>query len=193
VKKEPNQRRDEIIEKAASLFQEQGYRAVSMRKLALHLDIKASSLYNHINSKQEILSEIVMELARDFTIHIQSVSRSLNKNAGEKMREIIEMHVRVTIRKTDFLACLNNDWMHLGEKDREEYIEMRQSYESDFRAILEEGIQQNQFVKMDKEIAVFSMLSSLRTFYLWLKRNPEQDEQHLIDEMNRNLLDGILK
>jgi len=53
-------RKKEIIKTATMLFKEKGYSAVTMRDIAKALGIKAASLYNHINSKQHILRDIIM-------------------------------------------------------------------------------------------------------------------------------------
>ncbi|TDI68762.1 MAG: TetR/AcrR family transcriptional regulator, partial [Bacteroidetes bacterium] len=60
-------RKEEIIDVASQLFKEKGYSAVSVRDIALAMGMKAASLYNHIESKQEILSILILELARNFT------------------------------------------------------------------------------------------------------------------------------
>ena len=59
----PSDRKTEIIARAATLFKEKGYSAVTVRDIAQAMDIKAASLYNHIQSKQEILVLIVIEIA----------------------------------------------------------------------------------------------------------------------------------
>ena len=61
-------RKEEIIRVASRLFYEKGYKTVSMRDIATAMNIKAASLYNHINGKQEILSEIILKLAEEFTV-----------------------------------------------------------------------------------------------------------------------------
>ncbi|MBK6904959.1 MAG: helix-turn-helix transcriptional regulator [Saprospirales bacterium] len=48
-------KKQEIFEEAAKLFQEKGYGAASMRDLADRVQLKASSLYSHIRKKEEIL------------------------------------------------------------------------------------------------------------------------------------------
>jgi len=63
VKIKPETRKEEILRVAAKLFKEKGYSAVTMRDLAKAMGIKAASLYNHINVKQEILKTIIISLA----------------------------------------------------------------------------------------------------------------------------------
>jgi len=63
----PETRKEEIIKTATKLFKEKGYSAVTMRDIAKAMGIKAASLYNHINSKQQILTDIIISLAEEFT------------------------------------------------------------------------------------------------------------------------------
>jgi AcrR family transcriptional regulator len=69
-------RKSEIIAVSAKLFKEKGYSAVTMRDIAQAMDIKAASLYNHIQSKQEILVLIVIEIAEEFTNIMDEVLNS---------------------------------------------------------------------------------------------------------------------
>ena len=43
-----------------------GYSATSMNNIAKKIGIRASSLYNHIDSKQEILSNLLLTIANKF-------------------------------------------------------------------------------------------------------------------------------
>ena len=60
-------KREIILTAAAKLFRDRGYQATSMRDLAEAVELKASSLYNHIGSKEEILKEICMANADKFS------------------------------------------------------------------------------------------------------------------------------
>lgn len=51
--------KERIIEKSLTLFSTHGYTAVTVRDIAAAVGIKASSLYNHFDSKQEIFDTIV--------------------------------------------------------------------------------------------------------------------------------------
>ncbi|MEO8933558.1 MAG: helix-turn-helix domain-containing protein, partial [Xanthomarina sp.] len=108
-------RKNEIINTAAKLFKEKGYSAVTMRDIATVMGMKAASLYNHISSKQEILIEIIISLAEEFTYGMEKI-RTSNKSCIDKLEEIVELHISITSQNTYGMASLNNDWMHLEEK-----------------------------------------------------------------------------
>lgn len=185
-------RKLEIVSTAAKLFRKKGYNAVSMRDLAQALDIKAASLYNHISSKQEILAIIILEVAENFTEHINSIF-SQHINSIEKLESVIKNHIQITVEKTDALACLNNDWMHLGRSDLENYLVMRNAYEAKMRSIIEQGIQQQELQDRNVDLVLFSLLSTLRTLHLWYSKNKNVSTQLLFEEMKQNLLHGIIK
>ena len=72
-------KREIILTAAAKLFRDRGYQATSMRDLAEAVELKASSLYNHIGSKEEILKEICMANADKFSDGMQKILNTDDK------------------------------------------------------------------------------------------------------------------
>lgn len=184
-------RKQEIINAAAILFKEKGYSAVTMRDLAKAMGIKAASLYNHIASKQEILSTIIISLAEEFTNGMNAIVASDQKSI-KKVEEIIRLHIDVTLRNADGLASLNNDWMHLEEKNLLYFEEMRRNYEENFRNIIINGVTEKNIKPYHIEIMVFSTLSTLRTLYLWYPNQKNIDAEILKKDMISVLLKGLI-
>jgi TetR/AcrR family transcriptional regulator, cholesterol catabolism regulator len=190
-KMKPLDRKTEIINCAAKLFKEKGYSAVTMRDIAQTLDIKAASLYNHIKSKQEILVLIVLEIAEEFTNRINDIAFS-DLNTIQKIEKVIELHIDITIRNPDALACLNNDWMHLTDKELTYFVKMREDYEETFRSLINSGIQSNEIKNLNPEVIIFSILSTLRTLYIWYGKKNRLTESSLKKDMAAVLLTGIV-
>lgn len=184
-------RRDEIINTATKLFKEKGYSAVTMRDLATAMGMKAASLYNHINSKQEILKAIIISLAEEFTQGMD-VIKKLDQKAIEKLKMIVALHVDITTRNPYGMASLNNDWMHL-EEQLVYYLKLRESYEQDFVEIIKNGIASNEIVNKNPEVIMFSILSTLRSLYLWIPKKEEIDSKVLAENLSDLLINGINK
>jgi AcrR family transcriptional regulator len=187
----PETRKDEIIKTAATLFKEKGYSAVTMRDLATAMGIKAASLYNHINSKQEILKEIIISLAEEFTKGIGVIYNSENNNLN-KLSQIIKLHVTITTNNTHGMASLNNDWMHL-EDQLDYYLELRNNYEATFLNIIKDGILSSEIKKVNPEIVMFTMLSTLRSLYLWIPKKEDLNANDLANNLSTILIQGINK
>ncbi len=187
----PIDRKTEIIAISAKLFKEKGYSAVTMRDIANALDIKAASLYNHIKSKQEILVLIIIEIAEEFTNKMNQIVNS-EENTIQKLEKVIQLHIDITIRNPDELASLNNDWMHLTNQELTYFVKMREDYEQNFRQIVKSGIANKEIKNLNPEVIIFSMLSTLRTLYLWYGKKKTINEKVLKSNMTKVLLQGII-
>ncbi|WP_035479310.1 TetR/AcrR family transcriptional regulator [Gelidibacter mesophilus] len=184
-------RRDEIIKTAAKLFKEKGYSAVTMRDLATAMGMKAASLYNHINSKQEILKAIIISLAEEFT-HGMDIIKNSDQTAIEKLKLIVALHVEITTKNPYGMASLNNDWMHL-EEQLGYYLELREGYEQDFLKIIRNGVFSNEIADTNPEVIMFSILSTLRSLYLWIPKKEVVNSKALAQNLSQVLINGINK
>lgn len=128
-------RRASIIHEAARLFEEKGFKATSMRDLATHVGIEASSLYSHISSKQQILKEICFHEAELFLGHIEKVQAS-NISEYEKLHVVANFHIDSAFERITSATVFNNEWMHLNEEDRLQFIGLRDKYEESLKVII---------------------------------------------------------
>lgn len=184
-------RKDEIVKVAATLFRKRGYSAITMRDIASEMDIKAASLYNHISGKQEILADIILEVAQEFTTGMNQVI-SQQSSTLKKLENLIELHIDITLNHSEALASLNNDWMHLEGDNLNAFIKMRDEYEDNFRELIKTGIDVNEIRSAHPEVILFSILSTLRTLHLWYEKRGKLDVNVLKKDMVSVLLKGIM-
>ena len=186
-----SRRKEEIITVASRLFKEKGFTAVSVRDLAEEMGMKAASLYNHISSKQEILSSLILALAEDFT---RSMERVLEENSTpiDQIESLIHVHIDITVNHSEALAALNNDWMHLQGQDLIDFVKMREDYEENFRKIIKKGMSSGDLKLHNPEVVLFSMLSTLRNLYIWYQKRGKLDVNILKRDMTAVLLRGVV-
>ncbi|MCB0383289.1 MAG: TetR family transcriptional regulator [Psychroserpens sp.] len=182
-------RKEEIISTASKLFKEKGYSAVTMRDLATAMGIKAASLYNHINSKQDILKAIIISIAEEFTLGMSTILTA-DASSIDKLKAIVNLHVKITSNNTNGMASLNNDWMHL-EDQLEYYLQLRNEYETNFLNIIKQGIATLEIKNNNPEIIMFSMLTTLRSLYLWIPKKEDLNANDLAQSLSEVLIEGI--
>src|SRR6202011_150926 len=92
--------RQEILRTAARLFQQRGYDATSMSDVAAALKLSKVALYHHVQSKDEILCEIMnhaMEITQELVIapvrHIVG--------PDDRLRAFIRLHIEVSLSPRD--------------------------------------------------------------------------------------------
>lgn len=185
-------RKEAIKNAAARLFRKRGFKATSMRDIAEAVGIKAASIYNHIKSKQELLSELLMEIAIIFTKEMRMIQQT-SLDAKQKLERLIALHVRLTIEHTDAIALIAGEWVHLEEEEKLQYVRLRDEYENQFNSIIEQGKAEGLFKQLDTEIILFSTLSTLRWLYSWYSRNRDFDPIELERQMTACLIHGMLK
>ena len=96
-------KKQEISNCAARLFRKKGYKATSMRDIADAMDMKAASLYNHISSKEELFSELLLKMAKLFTKGMEEITQS-SLSTSAKLERLITLHVHLTIEHTDAIT-----------------------------------------------------------------------------------------
>ncbi|MCH2195192.1 TetR/AcrR family transcriptional regulator [Kordia sp.] len=184
-------RKEEIVRTAEMLFKKKGYSAVTMRDIAQAMGIKAASLYNHIQSKQQILSDIIIQIGEQFTEGMAEIVATEETTSIEKLEQIIKLHVKITMNNPSRMATMNNDWMHL-EKQKDYYLSLRRNYEDSFRQILKQGIEKGELKTVNPEIILFSILSTLRSLYLWIPKKEEIIKENLLGKLSQVLLTGVV-
>ena len=185
-------RRDQILETAARLFRRKGFRATSVRMIAADLGMEAASLYNHIQSKQDILQELLFGMAHRFTQGLKMIEAA-ESNPYLQLEKLVALHVQLTHQFPNHIALITGEWIHLEEPHLQKYTQLRGEYESHFKSIIRKGMEQGYLEKTDVDMALFSILSTLHWLYSWVGRHPEVEEAKLEAEMKKLLLSGIRK
>ncbi len=183
-------RKEQIKSCAARLFRKRGFTATSVRDIASDMEMEAPSLYNHIKGKQEILQELLLEIAEEFTSGMRSVTNS-NLKAEAKLERLVKLHIDLTIENPDVMALLTSDWIHLEEPAFSQFTRLRDKYEKEFKEILKRAISGSGENVQDVDIALFSILSTLRWLYSWYLKNKSMNPIELESQLVKTLLKGI--
>ena len=181
-----------IQEAAVRLFRDKGYSATSMRDLADAVNLKASSLYNHISSKEEILKNICFENAHRFLDGMKEVE-SMPGTATEKVEFLLRLHIRTATGDAASVMAFNDEWRHLTEPLLSEFMALRKDYESRFLALLKAGMQAGQFQNIEPIIALHTIFSSMRWLYDWFQPGKKLTAEEVEEDIIRMLMKGLAK
>ncbi|MCI0544501.1 MAG: TetR/AcrR family transcriptional regulator, partial [Actinobacteria bacterium] len=137
-------RRRDVIEAAGRLFAERGYHGTSMRDLGRELGLLGSSLYSHVESKQDLLVEVVEEGARLFE---ESAVGALATpgDAVDRLRALIDGHVGVILDNLDVARTFLNEARVLDAEHRSRVLGARDHYEEAFRSVIRQGVEEGSF------------------------------------------------
>jgi AcrR family transcriptional regulator len=183
-------RKDVIISKAARLFREKGYSASSMRDLAEEVGVEAASLYNHINSKSEILQEICFKVANKFMSHIEAIDNSPIDSIA-KIEAVLRFHVQQMIHHYEEVYVSDREWKHLVDPYMSNYQNQRRTYRQRMAQMIEHGIQKGEIKSIDAPTAVLIMLHAVSGIESWHRSKKKISGELLEENMLMILIDGL--
>jgi AcrR family transcriptional regulator len=183
-------RKQIIYREAARLFREKGYNAASMRELAEGVQLKASSLYNHIGSKEEILVKICFDNAHRFIQGMEKVE-AMKSDSREKIKELLRLHIRAALEDTTSVTVFNDEWRHLSAPLLSEFILLRKDYENRFRKIIQKGADSGELKHLNTEILLYSLLNSVHWLHHWFKKDGKIKPNEVEEDIITLLMEGI--
>jgi AcrR family transcriptional regulator len=179
-----------IVQKAACMFREKGFPATSMRDLAESVGIEAASLYNHIQSKSEILEYIISRISDDCNKHLDELD-----NAGltglQKIDSVIRFHIQMMLQKFEDYHVMINEWIHLEPQPLADFISQRRSYVQRLESFVSEGIAAKEIKPILPYIAVLTILSAVRGLEFWHRSQKNYTPEELEENMVAYLIGGL--
>ncbi|HVU97391.1 MAG TPA: TetR/AcrR family transcriptional regulator [Puia sp.] len=185
-------KKEVIIEKASRLFREKGFGAASMRDLAEHVGVEAASLYNHIQSKSEILQTICFKVANEFMTNLEQVEASPQPTL-RKMETIIRLHIRMMLDQYEYVYIADHEWRHLPEPYLSNFLNQRRNYRKRLSDILEAGIAKGEIKAIDPYTAVLVILSAISGIDSWQRSRKTTNAETLESNMVKYLIEGLKK
>ncbi len=182
-------RREEILTLAGHLFSQRGYHATSMRELARHLNLQGGSLYAHINSKEELLLEVVRQAAERFLGVLEEAGRERDPKA--RFKALVRGHLRVIAQELPRATVFFHEWKHLSPPLLEEAKALRRRYEEGVQGIIQEGVDQGVFRVENLRLATLFVLSALNWTYQWYRPDGPLSLEEIAETYARMLLRAL--
>lgn len=183
--------RAEILETAAQIFREKGFHGTSMQDIAQAVNLKKASLYHHISSKQEILLALLDDALDLLIERIKSV-KDQNIPPDEKLHQAIACYLETLAKHRDLSAVLLFEHRSLNSDLRAKHVPRRDRFESIWREMIEEGMRQDMFTKMDVALTVRALMGVMNWTLTWYRLDGSLKVNEIADEYTDLMLKGLL-
>ncbi|WP_104139464.1 TetR/AcrR family transcriptional regulator [Cryobacterium sp. Y62] len=159
-----------VLQAASSLFADRGYHGTSMRDLADALGVVAPSLYNHVQSKQDILVEIMMTT---MDRALEAMDHTLNgvADASTRLFRATESLVLQSLRHPDDVTVCRAEIYCLDEPNRTRVIDKRRSYTGRILEIIELGCAETRFNIDVPYVAAFAVVEMGNNAKAWFHQD----------------------
>lgn len=181
-----------IREAGLDLIHEHGFEAMSLRQLATRVGLQPGSLYNHIETKQDLLFGLIHN---HMVTLLASIDEALDgiEDPTERLKSFIAFHLTYHIERKREVFIGSSELRSLEPKNRKKIVALRRSYEDRLCDILDRGAAKKLFKIDDTRVSAYAVLAMLTGICTWYDPKGRTSRQQLIDIHTRLVLQGVLK
>jgi len=151
---------------AIQLLAERSYEGMNLRLLASKLRMHAGSLYNYIESKQQLLFWLMKDstekLLREFEETIAEIA-----DPREQMLRFVAFHTSFHIANRKEASVLLTEMRSLTPQNYRAIKQLQRTYTDEVQTIVERGMAAGVFHVHDSRIATFVLLQMLTSVARW--------------------------
>ena len=174
----PN-RLQEIQGAALKLFALNGYAATTMADISADIGIKAPSIYNHVDSKHQLLFDLMQRTMDRLLAGFEAAGNDSDAPAPH-LRRAVEAHVRYHSRHRYEAFVGNREIRSLQPESRRVILAKRAKYEQRFRDLIQQGANQGVFHVTSVRLTSYALLDMGIGVATWYRPSAEDSEDSLV-------------
>lgn len=163
---------------ALELFAEHGYRGTGIRDIAKVLGLRPTSVYSHIQSKQELLRDIVLGACTTVAA-LQEDAIATSADPLEQLRRAAEAHVRYVTRCPREALVTTQEFGGVEEPALAEVLELREQIQRTVQDVIERGVETGVLATEDPKIASFAIIEMCEGVARWFRESGVLSEARL--------------
>lgn len=186
--------RDQILDISRHMLFEDGYRSLSMRKIAKKANVTATSIYLYFDNKDHLLHTLIEESVEDLSQFIESRALLIDDSI-ERFKTIIESYVEFGIgqpEKYEIIYQVRSDAM--ARYPKEKFRKARRCYELLVKTI-EESVSKGLMEVGTPVVAAYSIWAQLHgivSVVLNKRLDSRIDQQQFIEDSIELVVQGFL-
>ena len=185
-------RRNEIVRRAAELFDRQGVANTSIEDIARAVGIKREGIYYYFKSREEIVLEIILPQSQALLFNLTTILRS-DMDALEKLRAALRNHLSsYNPGYLEMSIALREDHLYRQSKRLRELRRIWKTYGDAWKRLVAAGQDQGAFDrKIDPKIAAFGILGMCNWVSRWYDRGGAMSLETITDTFYRLIAQGL--
>ena len=183
-------RAQQVRDVALSMFVHEGFANVSLRHLGKRVGVHAGSLYNHVESKQALLFELIHEHLEGL---VETVEQRTRKPVFvvEKLKVFVSIHLEFQLRQQECAQLLTLELRSLDASHKTQIKPLLERYRTCLAQIITAGIRSGVFADQHVHTSVSAVLSLLSSVACWFREGQQQPMKQLIKQMTE-MITGAL-
>ncbi|GLU63947.1 TetR family transcriptional regulator [Paenarthrobacter ureafaciens] len=176
-----------IRAEAAKLFFERGYDATSLRQVAAASGLRVGSLYNHIDSKEHLLLQIMGGIMNDLMASMK-LAIDFDGDAVARLRAALAAHLKFHAERAREVFIGNAELRSLSKEARDVVIAKRHEYELLLQDLIEEAGRAGLADVVDARLHVYSFVAQATHIAGWFKPGGRMSLDEIVEIYTRMAL-----
>jgi TetR/AcrR family transcriptional regulator, cholesterol catabolism regulator len=184
-------RQREIIDAAAEIFHRKGYSETSVQDIAEAVGILKGSLYYYIDSKEDLLFQMLLEVHEGAKSVVEETSQ-LEGSALQRLRAYVQAHVEYNARNISKIAVYYHDFGLLAAKRKKAIMEQRHYYESFVVGLIEEAQAEGDVAKSANPALLANAIFGVANWiYTWYRPSGSASPEYLGELYSELIVNGL--
>lgn len=179
-----------IVDTAARLFYERGYKNTTMQDLSDALGIAKPTLYAHAKGKLEILGLIFARVADEMDAVVAKAA--VIEDPTVALSHIIQELTSLSVRYRTHYGVFQGDMRELPPAMRKRYVAWSRTFVSDFQDVVIRGQEQGVLhSRLDPIVVVFAIIGMTNWSAQWLRARGRLPLETVAEHFTEIALHGI--
>ena len=190
------ERRKEIFDKAAMVFEERGYQATTIADIAERLGTDRASLYYYVGSKQELFQQVVRETAQTNVLALEALAKS-KRSPGEKLRVAFTTLMESYSTSYPYIHVFLQEKFPTISNEQDAWSEEARSWAERYyramRRIIKQGVDKGEFeIDLPVGLVTLAVIGTINWAHRWYRPGGKVPPQEIGEGFARILLKGLL-
>ena len=173
--------RERIREAAIARFVELGFAGTGIRQLADDVGITTASLYYHINSKDDLLDEII-DSTMGALIEAAELVIAEQLSPADRLAGLVALHVTIHATNGAETIVVDRQLGAMKPAARERAVAQRDRYERLWRKVLKAGVVDGSFLGVEPRLGAQFLLGSCTAVADWYRPGGRLSPKKLASE-----------
>lgn len=182
----------EILQVAADMFSEKGYRATTLDDIVAAAGFSRATFYTYFPSKEELLRRMYREVTSSTQAAIERIAAE-DLSIPEKLRRIVWYQISYLATHKPLMRVFFAEVLNLPPAMVRSVIQANRAYSSVIERVVEEGVRKKILIPVNPKRLTYGLIGICNWVHRWYRPGGEWTPDAVADEFLRILESGYLR
>lgn len=185
--------REEILTKAAEVFEQRGFTQTRIEDIARALDLKRSALYYYFKTKSDILHALVEDYVESKAREMEELLTNNSSSPSEKLRALLSASILTRTSGGARVRALDSVGTEMPSETKAAFKHARRKILDLHVQVIREGMEAGEFRSIDPRVAALAVLGVVNWISWWYSPTGRHDPPELAQVLVDIAINGLIR